>query len=49
VSSCWASNFLFFLVAHHFITKQETTVNPHPAMMIPPPVWYLGSCDLRKK
>lgn len=24
-------------------------LNPHPAMIIPPPVWYRGSCERRKK
>jgi hypothetical protein len=47
--SCCASNFLFFLIAHHLAIKHEMIVRPQPAMITPPPVWYRGSWLRRKK
>jgi hypothetical protein len=44
-----SSNCLFFLVHHHLAARQKIAVSPQPAMIIPPPVWYRGSCERRKK
>lgn len=49
VRSATLSSSLFFLVAHHFATRQAAIVIPHPAIITPPPVAYLGSWLVKKK
>lgn len=40
---------MFFLILHHFANSEKIIVRPQPAIMMPPPIWYLGSWLRRKK
>lgn len=49
VAASASSSCLFFLTHHHLARRQNIAVSPHPAMIMPPPVWYRGTWEVRKK